>query len=144
MLRRWSACVVLRDPPGKEQPLFRQREVEERLRALLGEIYHDEILQSAYLRPAVSMGDSRRPWIAPAVAAGVMREVPQFYTLGCSQRECVLRLRRGLEIPPARLARSAPAVRLSGKRLRLPFSLCAAISKKGAMGSNGGRCFTHG
>jgi hypothetical protein len=94
-------CVVFEILREKSSLFSAQREVEERLRALLGEIYHDEILHVAYLRARLRPWAIRvARWIAPAVAAGVMREVPQFYTLGCSQREFVLRLRRGLEIPP--------------------------------------------
>jgi hypothetical protein len=94
-------CVVFEILREKSSLFSAQPEVEERLRALLGEIYHDELLHVAYLRARL------HPWairfahrIAPLVAGGVMREVPQFYTLGCSKCEFVARLRRGLEIPP--------------------------------------------
>jgi hypothetical protein len=93
-------CVVFEILREKSSLFAAEPEVEERLSTLLGEVYHDEILHVAYLRARLS------PWairiarrIAPLVAGGVMREVPQFYTLGCSRREFVARLRRGLEIP---------------------------------------------
>jgi hypothetical protein len=94
-------CVVFEILRETSRLFSAQPEVEERVCALLGEIYHDEILHVAYLRARLSPWAIRiASWIAPAVAAGVMREVPQFYTLGCSRREFMARLRRGLEIPP--------------------------------------------
>jgi len=94
-------CVVFEVLREKSSLFAAQPEVEERLRSLLDEVYLDEILHVAWLRARL------HPWairvahrIAPLVAAGVMREVPQFHALGCSRREFVFRLRRGLEIPP--------------------------------------------
>ena len=94
-------CVVFEILREKSSLFAAQPEVEERLRSLLGEIYHDEILHVAWLRARLHPRAIRVAHrIAPLVAAGVMREVPQFHALGCSRREFVFRLRRGLEIPP--------------------------------------------
>jgi hypothetical protein len=93
-------CVVFEILRERSDLFSAQPEVEERLRSLLGEIYHDEILHVAWLRARLhpwAIGIARQ--VAPLVAAGVMREVPQFHRLGCSSREFVARLRRGLEIP---------------------------------------------
>jgi hypothetical protein len=94
-------CVVFQIL-GERCDLFgAQPEVEERLRSLLAEIYHDEILHVAYLRARLApraVRAARR--MLPLVGAAVMREVPQFHRLGCSKREFMARLRRGLEIPP--------------------------------------------
>jgi hypothetical protein len=93
-------CVVFEILREKCSLFSAQPEVEARLRALLGEIYHDEILHVAWLRAHLGRWAIRAArWIAPLVAGGVMREVPQVYTLGCSRREFLARLRRGLEIP---------------------------------------------
>lgn len=93
-------CVVFEILREKSSLFSAEPEVEERMRALLGEVYHDEILHVAYLRAKLAPWAIRvARWIAPLVAGGVMREVPQFYTLGCSRREFVARLHRGLEIP---------------------------------------------
>ena len=98
---RWWAASSSRSCARRAACSPSQPEVEERLRSLVGEIYHDEILHVAWLRARL------HPWairiarrIAPLVAGRVMREVPQFHALGCSRREFVFRLRRGLEIPP--------------------------------------------
>jgi hypothetical protein len=77
-----------------------QPEVEERLSSLLAEIHHDELLHVAWLRARLHPWAIRvARWIAPLVAVGVLREVPQVYALGCTRREFAARLRRGLEIP---------------------------------------------
>ncbi len=94
-------CIVFEILREKSSLFSAQPEVEERLRSLLGEIYHDEILHVAWLRARLHPLAIRcARGIAPLIAAAVMREVPQFHALGCSRREFVERLRRGLKIPP--------------------------------------------
>lgn len=94
-------CVVFEILREKSNLFAAQPEVEERLRSLLGDVYHDEILHVAWLRARLHPRAVRFAHrIAPLIAAGVMREVPQFHVLGCSRREFVSRLRRGLAIPP--------------------------------------------
>ena len=93
-------CAVFEILREKCSLFSSQPEVEERMAALLTEIHHDEVLHVAYLRARLRPWAIRvARWIAPWVAAGVMREVPQVYTLGYSRREFLARLRRGLEIP---------------------------------------------
>ncbi len=94
-------CIVFEILREKSSLFAAQPEVEGRLRSLVGEIHHDEILHVAWLRARLHPRAIRvARWIAPLIAAGVMREVPQFHVLGGSRREFAFRLRRGLEIPP--------------------------------------------
>jgi hypothetical protein len=76
-------------------------EVEGRLRSLLGEIWHDEVLHVAFLRAKlgpVALRAARA--LLPLVVKNVMWELPQLVELGCDHRELMSRMRRGLEIPP--------------------------------------------
>ncbi len=78
-----------------------QPEVEERLRALLSEIWLDETLHVALLRArlgAISIRCARL--LAPLVAMTVMKSMPQILELGYSRHDLLAQLRSGLEIPP--------------------------------------------
>jgi hypothetical protein len=94
-------CIVFEVLRAKSSLFAAQPEVEERVRSLLDEVYHDELLHVAWLRARMHPRAIRAAHrIAPLVAAGVMQEVPQFHVLGCSRRDLSIRLRRGIEIPP--------------------------------------------
>jgi hypothetical protein len=94
-------CIVFEVLRAKSNLFAAQPEVEERVRSLLDEVYHDELLHVAWLRARMHPRAIRAAYqIAPLVAAGVMQEVPQFHVLGCSRRELSRRLRQGIEIPP--------------------------------------------
>jgi predicted TIM-barrel fold metal-dependent hydrolase len=78
-----------------------QPEVEERLRSLLGEIWHDEALHVAFLRAKLGPLALRAARaMLPLVVKNVMWELPQLVELGCDDRELMSRMRGGLEIPP--------------------------------------------
>jgi hypothetical protein len=121
--RLWAACL----DPGMCSLFSSQREVEDRLRSRRDLSRRDP---ASRLRTRVLAIRVAR-WIAPRWLRRDA-EVPQVYTLGCSQREFVACPRRGLEIPLELDWRSGPAVRLSACR-RPPFP--CARGRMDAMGS---------
>jgi hypothetical protein len=88
---------LLRD---RTQIFSEQPEVEERLRLLLDTICLDETLHVAYLRARLGPVAIRVARLfLPLVAAGVLREVPEFLDLGHSRAEVISRVHGTLEIP---------------------------------------------
>ena len=59
-------------------------EVEARLHSLVSEIWRDETLHVAFLRARLGPFALRcARWLLPAMARGLMRDVPQLVELGC-------------------------------------------------------------
>jgi hypothetical protein len=83
-------CDVFREQP----------EVEERLRTLVREILMDETCHVLYCRSRLGpLGLRVARALLPVVAAVFTRAIPQLLELGCSRRELLTRLRRGIRAP---------------------------------------------
>jgi hypothetical protein len=79
-----------------------QPELESRLRALLTEIWRDEVLHVAFLRARMgptAIRAARR--LLPSVVSGLVSAVPELAEQGCGGAELIRDLQRGIEIPPS-------------------------------------------
>jgi len=75
-------------------------EVEERLRSILDEIIHDELLHVAYCRMHLGpIGLRVAKAMIPLVTEVLMRDLPQLRALGWDRAGLIARLRAGIEIP---------------------------------------------
>ena len=76
-------------------------EVEERVGALLREIWIDEVFHVAYLRAKVGpIGIRLARWLLPLITVSVFNGVPQGHRLGLTRKAVLERIRGGIEIPP--------------------------------------------
>jgi hypothetical protein len=74
--------------------------VRDRLRALIREIWIDEVLHVAYLRAHLGApGLAAVRALVPLVARAVLRDVPQLRKLGCTPHQILCGLQRGVAIP---------------------------------------------
>jgi hypothetical protein len=75
-------------------------EQQERLRALILEIWRDEVLHVAFLRASLGRaGLAASRALLPVIAFGVFQQVPDLRALGCTPSEILAELRHGIPVP---------------------------------------------
>lgn len=75
-------------------------EQEDRLRALIREIWQDEVLHVAFLRASLgTAGLAASRALLPLITFGVFQQVPDLRALGCTPSEILAELRHGIPIP---------------------------------------------